>query len=279
MQRRTYLGLAATGMIGSVAGCTSSADGTEYPPYPDSESTELSGDSAETTDSFEISQDGPTLLDLEHTGSGSFTVHLVVANAETDDTNSSVETGGDSSTETETEGNETETEGNETTTTETGSVDDGTAVRSDVVTTIVSATGPYDGRTIHSVDLGSYALRVEEADAEWTATVYDLPAYDDGVGMTLPITREGGLNDVIGPVNFGKQQQDVPEEDRETTTFNFSVTGEGVHSARLVDRNGIPARAIANARGEMDDTVEFPVSGVGYIEIRSFSSWSIEAST
>lgn len=277
MQRRTYLGLAATGIVGSVAGCTSGADGTEYPPYPDSESTELSGDSATTTDTFEISRDGPTLLDLEHTGSGSFTVHLVLANAETDGTNSTVETSGDSSNNTETEGNETETEGNETTDTETGSVDDGTAVRSDVVTTIVSATGPYDGRTIHSVDLDSYALLVEEADAEWTATVYDLPEYDDGVGMTLPIKRDGGLNDVIGPVNFGKLQE-TPEEDKETTTFTFSVTGQGIHSARLVDRNGIPARAIATARGEMDETTEFPVSGVGYIEIRSFSSWSIEAS-
>ena len=76
MNRRTYLGLAATGVVGSVAGCTSASDGTEYPPYPDAETVDLSGDGTGTSEQFELTQDGPTLVDMEHMGSDNFTVVL-----------------------------------------------------------------------------------------------------------------------------------------------------------------------------------------------------------
>ena len=76
MNRRTYLGLAAVGVAGSVAGCAEATDGREYPPYPDSNATELSGEGPSTSESFELSLDGPTLIDLEHMGSDNFTVVL-----------------------------------------------------------------------------------------------------------------------------------------------------------------------------------------------------------
>jgi len=213
--------------------------------------TELSGDGPGTSDSFEISLDGPTLIAAEHTGSGNFTSILQPA-------------GFDDSKAEKTNINETET----TNSTETSSPND-TDESTDNLrsTTVVSAVGPYDGQTLHAVTPGSYVIHVPTADDTWTATVHDLPVYDDGVGLTLPIENEGGLNDIIGPINFG---------DREPTEFNFSVTGEGSHTANLIDREGVSRGYIANVMGDADESISLPVSGVGYIEIQSFSSWSIQ---
>jgi len=262
MQRRTYLGLAVTGVVGSVAGCVSASDGSEYPPYPDSETVELSGEGVGVSDRFEIALDGPTLVDVEHKGSDNFTVVLADPDAtddETPTTNGSMGTTDDAD---EPSGNEsTVSAANETA---------GTEVDESVVASVVTAVGPYDGRSLLPVAAGSYVFRVVEADAEWNATVYDLPAYEDGVGTTLPIEREGEQYDVIGPINFGEQAD---------TEFSLSVSGEGLHRVFATDREGSESLTVFNVNGEADESLSQQVGGVGYIEILSFGSWTFELST
>lgn len=263
MNRRRYLGLTAVGVVGGFAGCSTDSDEREYPPYPDSETVELSGDGEGRTDPFEIVNDGPTLVDAEHTGSEGFTV---VLGAPITEANSSNETA-DGANETVNETNTT----NETTT------DDGI----EQVSTVVSATGPYNGRTLHAVGPDTYVLDVIEADDEWTATVYDLPAYDDGVGVTLPIEREGELEDVIGPINFGDvaETDDAGEtDDMDETRFEFSASSEGVHRLILTDREADDSLTVTDFEGESEDSVSNVVSGVGYLEVRSFGSWSLSVS-
>lgn len=258
MNRRTYLGLAATGLVGSVAGCSSASDGTEYPPYPDAETVDLSGEGTGTSEQFEIRQDGPTLVDMEHEGSDNFTVVLADPDTAESETNESEPT----SNESEPTSNESvDSGGNETAEME---IDDS------VVSSVVTVVGPYDGRTLLPVAAGSYVLQILEADAEWTATVYDLPAYDDGVGTSLPIKREGDLYDVIGPINFGEQAE---------TEFSFSVTGPGLHRVFVTDREGSDSLQVTSMNGDGEDSVSQAVGGVGYIEILSTGSWTFELST
>lgn len=259
MNRRRYLGLAAAGAVGTVAGCTDATDGREYPPYPDSNITELSGEGPSTSDTFEISLDGPTLIDLEHMGSDNFTVVLDDPPAERVD---------DSANETaDTEGNEAEdTDGNTNDELEID-IEDGDQLNP--VATVASAAGPYDGRTLHSVDAGSYVLHVLEADDDWEATVYDLPAYDDGVGIDLPLDRDGEQYDVVGPINFGEGS---------TVEFEFSASGEGLQRMFLTDRTGTESLVVAELLGSGEESVSQEVSGVGYIEVLTVFSWNLQLS-
>jgi len=263
MNRRTYLGLAAAGAVGTIAGCTDAIGSQEFPPYPDSNSTELSGEQSGTSDAFDVSLDGPTLIDLKHMGSDDFTVVLDEPLAEDADDNGGNETVDDN-------GNETvdDNGGNSTNERlESGELEEGDHINP--VATVASAVGPYDGRTLHSVDSGRYVLRVLEADAEWEATVYDLPAYDDGVGIEIPIEQDGEQYDVIGPINFDAQT---------TIDFEFSVTGDGLHRVFLTDRTGTESFTVAELEGDSEESVSQEVSGVGYIEVLTVHSWSLELS-
>ncbi len=261
MQRRTYLGLAATGVVGSVAGCTSAADGSEYPPYPDSETVELSGDGVGTSDRFEISLDGPTLVDVEHEGEDNFTVVLADPDADDEALAANDSAGETNDSETPSTNESTVLAANETAETE---------VDESIVARVASAVGPYDGRSLLPVATGSYVLRALEADAEWTATVYDLPAYEDGVGTPLPIKREGTQWDVIGPVDFGEPAD---------TEFSFSVSGEGIHRVFVTDREASDSNTMANIQNDGEASVSLIVDGVGYIEVLSFGEWTFELST
>jgi len=270
MNRRTYLGLAATGVVGSVAGCTSTAsDGSEYPPYPDGETVDLSGTGTGTSDEFELTQEGPTLVDMEHMGSDNFTVVLA-------DPAAAAESEAMPANESMGETNESEPSSNESEPSSNESVESGAnetaqpEVDDSVVSSVVTVVGPFDGRTLLSVGTGSYVLRVLEADAEWTATVYDLPAYEDGVGTPLPIKREGTQWDVIGPINFGEQAE---------TTFSFSVTGEGYHRVNVVGRESEKTFRVTALNGDGEDAITRLIDGVGYIVVRSFGSWTFELST
>lgn len=260
MERRTYLGLAATAAAGGIAGCTAASDGSEYPPYPDSETTELSGDGPGTSDSFDVSLEGPTLIEVEHQGSEDFVVAL--DNPDVESTGAGNETAaGDS------ESDDSETTGNETATGD--SEPDDSETEDPVVATVVNAIGPYDGRTLHAVAADSYVLRVLRADDEWNATIYDLPVYDDGVGVTPPIERESQLYDVVGPINFGEQAE---------TDFSFEVTGNGTHQVFLADREGTLQQNTANLTGDGSETATLPVGGVGYVELRTTGAWTLEIS-
>ncbi|MFO7832883.1 MAG: hypothetical protein R6V31_02210 [Halohasta sp.] len=288
MQRRTYLGLAATGVVGGLAGCSSANDGQEFPPYPDSETIERSGDGTGISEAFEIAGDGPTLIDMEHEGVDNFTVTLDSADSvdeETADNGTETATNDTTSTDTDT-GNEsepTETDtgndtvsGNDSATGNTTETDTVTAGESsderseeDPVTTVATAIGPYDGRSLQPIETGEYVLRVREADDAWSATIYDLPAYEDGVGIELPIEREGDQYDVIGPVDFGEQS---------STDFSFSVSGEGLHRVFLTDREGEESLTVVNLSDDGEETVSQQIAGVGYVEILSFGSWTFELS-
>ena len=308
MQRRTYLGIAATGVVAGVAGCSSASDGREFPPFPDSETIERSGDGTGVSEAFEIAGGGPTLIDMEHNGADNFTVTLDRADSgddAADEDTASVADDTEPTTDDDTEstatatGNDTTT-GNATTidnettagnatatgnTTATGNAtatgnetvtsegEDGTADEPsegpNPVTTVATAVGPYDGRSLQKIEPGEYVLRIREADATWSATIYDLPAYEDGVGISLPIEREGDQYDVIGPVDFGEQS---------STEFSFTVTGEGLHRVFLTDREGDESLTVVNLNGEGEETVSQQISGVGYVEILSYGSWSFELS-
>ena len=281
MQRRTYLGLAATGVVGGLAGCSSASDEGGFPPYPDSETIERSGDDTGVSEAFEIAGGGPTLIDMVHEGVDNFTVTLDRADsvggdsagvnttdeeaASTEnDTAAGTDTGSDS-------GNATGTDNSTATDTVSAGETDADAASDgpNPVTTVATAVGPYEGRSLQPIETGEYVLRVREADAAWSATVYDLPAYEDGVGATPPIEREGDQYDVLGPVDFGEPS---------STEFTFSVSGEGVHRVFLTDREGAESLTVVNIDGEGEETVSQQISGVGYVEILSFGSWSFELS-
>lgn len=271
MHRRTYLGLAAAGVAGSIAGCSSASDGSDYPPYPDSETIELSGEGVEVSDEFELTLDGPTLVDIEHEGEDNFTVILEDADEAdreiSDETNETNETDGSDETN---ETNETdESTDNETENTTADDGENGEESVREPVANVASAVGPYDGRSLLPIDTGSYVMTVLEADAEWTATIYDLPAYEDGTGVSLPIERESQQYDVIGPIDFGEQSD---------TEFSFSATGEGLHRVFLTDREGNESLTVMNFEGENEDAVSQEVGGVGYLEILSYGSWTVKLS-
>lgn len=279
MNRRTYLAVAATGVVGSVAGCAEVGDSRAFPPYPDSNTTELAGEGPATSEQFELTLDGPTLIDLEHTGSDAFTVVL--------DHPPDEETAGDGDEETEVDGNETtdangnetsdpndnettDTDGNETSDTEDDlEIDAGAGDQINPVTAVASAAGPYNGRTLQSVETGEYVLHVIDADGDWEATVYDLPAYDDGVGIELPIELDGAQYDVIGPINFGEAT---------TVDFEFSSTSEGGHQLFLTDRTGTDSHTVTQLDGEDSAAVSGDISGIGYLEVLTTADWSLAVS-
>lgn len=232
MNRRQYLLLgAAAGTVG-VAGCTGTGSDEQFPPYPDSESTEFSGEGDTETDSFEILNDGPTLLDVAHEGDEAFGVSIL-----TDEEQPAA------------------------------------------VDSIPPVTGPYSGVSIHSVEPDTYSLDIE-ASGEWTATVYDLPAYEDGTGLSLPLDREGAFGAVIGPIDFAG------------ATVEFDIRFEStdsVNRALLINRDGETAGALfdsqqmdlGNETGVDEDGTNqtLEVDGVGYLAIESTTGWSASMST
>jgi len=237
MYRRTYLSVAATGGMLALAGCTTGdgADGdTEdeqtYPPYPDSETTDFSGDGDTTTEVVELTQDGPTIFEVEHEGDEQFVAFMVEAESEEF------------------------VQGAPT----------------------VEAVGPYRGFSIHELPTDSYRVEIE-ASGSWTATVHDLPVYEDGVGHSLPHEQSGELGGVIGPLNFGAgglKQFDI--EFSEATEANW---------VDLVDREGGTVGSLFEGRAtvggnesavdETDVTQEIDAGGVGFLSVESGTSWTV----
>ena len=257
MRRRQYLSLGTAGIVLGATGCLGGGD-PQYPPYPDSESTEFLGDGDTVTDKFELSGGGPMIVEVQHDGDGRFVAFAV---------------------------NEDErfVQGGPT----------------------VQAVGPYRGSSIHNLDNGTYSLEIE-ASGEWTATVHDLPVYEDETGLSLPIEREGALGSAIGPIDFGS-----PGEKRFTIEFD-SV--EGVNWVDLLDREGETVATLFEGRNafvaeepgatnetdasdstadesvstsndtddineslpETESTVEsIDLSGVGYLSIESGGEWVV----
>lgn len=240
MKRRYYLSAGTAALTVCVAGCTGADtsdpdnetssepdDGTtvseEFPPYPDSESMSFSGDGETVTDGFELTHDGPTILEVEHEGDEAFDVSITEADASTP------------------------------------------------VAAIPSVLGPYSGRSIHDLTKGDYTLDIGASGA-WNITVYDLPAYEGGTGLSVPLDRDGTFGSVVGPIDF--PDGSVPFE------ITFDST-ESINRALLVDREGQTAGALFDNQqmesdGDTDTTSQtVDVSGVGYLAIESTTGWQL----
>ena len=262
MNRRQYLSVGTTAFALAVAGCMDTGETQQFPPYPDSESTEFDGEGDTTTDSFELVNDGPMILDVQHEGDDRFVAFAI------DDEDEQFVQGGPT----------------------------------------VQAVGPYRGSSIHNLPLDEYRIEIE-ADGEWTATVYDLPAYEDGIGLSLPVERDGALGGVIGPIDFGElstKQFDItfdeateanwvdlvdregevvgtlfegqgatePEDEDELETDNSSDTDEeSTNETDSDDETNQTDTDDSTAPTEQTQSIE--LSGVGYLSVESGTEWSV----
>ena len=97
----------------------------------------------------------------------------------------------------------------------------------------------------------------------WDAKVYDIPSYND-TGLSLPFEYAGGLNKVIGPINFG---------DLSLFSFSFSINDDTESKLHLIDREGNFERRILRAPFADNYSGTFPAGGIGYISIDTNTTW------
>jgi len=146
------------------------------------------------------------------------------------------------------------------------SATDGTEYR------VIEVLGPFTGRNLINPPPGEYRLAVKQASADWTATVYDVPAYDTDSGVTLemepPVVFSDGLDAVFGPINFGTQQ---PIE------FSLSVDADVDYNLSLIDSNGERVELlIQSIVGQTDPQVR-DVGGIGYLAVDTNTTWTLRA--
>ena len=245
MERRQYLAAAAAGGaigVGGVGGYVILSDDVgfgpsgvptaPYPPYPTIdgdgaiEPLSLSGSGQTTTDSFELTREGPTIIDTDAGDADAderFLVTLVSAT-------------------------------------------DGTEYR------VIEVLGPFTGRNLINPPPGEYRLAVKQASADWTATVYDVPAYDIDSEVELelepPVAFNDGLDAVLGPIDFGAQQ---PIE------FSLSVDTDDDYNLSLIDSNGEQVELlIQSIVGQTDPQVR-DVGGIGYLAVDTNTTWTLRA--
>lgn len=245
MERRQYLAAAAAGGaigVGGVGGYVILSDDVgfgpsgvptaPYPPYPTVdgdgaiEPISLSGSGQTTTDSFELTREGPTIIDTDAGDADAderFLVTLVSAT-------------------------------------------DGTEYR------VIEVLGPFTGRNLINPPPGEYRLAVKQASADWTATVYDVPAYDIDSEVELelepPVAFNDGLDAVLGPIDFGAQQ---PIE------FSLSVDTDDDYNLSLIDSNGEQVELlIQSIVGQTDPQVR-DVGGIGYLAVDTNTTWTLRA--
>jgi hypothetical protein len=272
MNRRQYLGAAAAGGVigvGSVVGYVTFNDQPLYPaPFdPETDQTELSGSGEGTTESFDIANQGPTIvrIDSDNSGEGFQTIFK----SATGDYTRPV-------------------------------TDD-------------PKSGPYEGvKIVDTPEEGSYEIEIVGTTDSWEITVYDLPAYERSDDITLqpPITRENGLDKVIGPIDFGSEEGlNISDQgDNETTTNTTDQTQPGRRtefSLRPSESDETPLEDISYALSIYDNTGEFidtpiytggsrtrqnlgpseeedqtkpvviPIANIGYIQVSSNIFWSL----
>ncbi|MFC7042752.1 hypothetical protein [Halonotius sp. GCM10025705] len=146
------------------------------------------------------------------------------------------------------------------------SATDGTEYR------VIEVLGPFTGRNLINPPPGEYRLAVKQASADWTATVYDVPAYDTDSGVALemepPVVFSDGLDAVLGPINFGTQQ---PIE------FSLSVDADVDYNLSLIDSNGERVELlIQSIVGQTDPQVR-DVGGIGYLAVDTNTTWTLRA--
>jgi len=257
MERRQYLAAAAAGGaigVGGVGGYVILSDDVgfgpsgvptaPYPPYPTVdgggaiEPLSFSGSGQTTTDSFELTREGPTIIDTDAGDADAddrFLVTLVSAT-------------------------------------------DGTEYR------VIEVLGPFTGRNLINPPPGEYRLAVEQASADWTATVYDVPAYDTDSGVELelepPVVFEDGLDAVVGPIMF------APDGETQQIEFDLMVSdSESSHVLSVYDSEGQPAfeteegrfSALINSVTGNLGPVSVEIGGIGYIVVDTNTTWTLRA--
>lgn len=143
---------------------------------------------------------------------------------------------------------------------------------------VVRLRGPYTGSTVvEPVEPGRYELFVSQTSASWTATVHDLPVYNESE-MTLPVRYRGEQNTVIGPIKFG----DRVKEDIKVINFSLTIDKNSNTTLSLVDSRGkTAARLIRKTKAGLKQTDQktfnkrFPVAGIGYIAIDTNTTWTL----
>jgi len=245
MERRQYLAAAAAGGaigVGGVGGYVLLSDDVgfgppgvptaPYPPYPTAngegeiEPVSLSGSGQATSDAFELTRDGPTIIDTDAGDAAPDERFLVTL----------VSTSGEGEFR------------------------------------VIEVLGPFTGRNLINPPPGEYQLAVQEASADWTATVYDVPAYDtDEIDLELepPIVFSDGLDAVIGPIDFGDQQ---------AIEFSLSVDDEDVdHVLSLVDSNGEVVEPLIQSLVGRTEPQQRDVGGIGYLAVDTNTTWTLRA--
>lgn len=268
MNRRQFIAGAAISSSGLLAGCLESIDDTppqsfetsEYPPYPDVETIDFSGDGS-GSEEFEVTHDGPVIVDVAHAGSGDFTVRILDSE-QLDETDSTEEREHESS-DTENSSNESAEAGDEIGF-EGEEIENWDAIEG----VVAEVTGPFEGQSIHSLDTGSYTFDVIDASDEWEATLHFVPVYDDGsgVGVELPVTNTGVFHSVVGPIDFGELHK---------TSFSFESNDGMVQRVYLRDREGEIVYVLFDVDGDVEETVSVDVSGIGYVNVETTGSWEL----
>jgi len=77
-----------------------------------------------------------------------------------------------------------------------------------------------------------------------------------------------GLDTVIGPINFGTQQQ---------VEFALDVDTDVEHTLSLVDSNGEVVEPLIQSIIGRTDPQQREVSGVGYLEVETNTTWTVRA--
>jgi len=240
MNRRSYL-LLSGGALTAVAGCTGDGDGNgERTPYADS------------SNSYE--SDGGDVV--THTFSGTGTAGGDDSDGEPAYTDTfSHNTTGPTIIEYDHDGDDTFS---------VWFVDE----NQDRISLGYSAVGPFEGRTIHSLDEQTLGLSVD-ADGDWEVSVTELPVYN--TGESLPVTVESILVDVVGPIEFS---------DDSDITFTFTATGGAGHTVDLFNREGeLSARVFEIEDDVEDETLTADIGGVGYILVESGGEWELSIDT
>ena len=137
---------------------------------------------------------------------------------------------------------------------------------------VIEVLGPFTGRNLINPPSGEYQLAVQQASADWTATIHDVPAYDTTGEIDLeiepPVAFSDGLDTVIGPIDFGTQQ---PVE------FSLTADADVEYNLSLIDSNGERAELlIQSIVGQTDPQVR-EVGGVGYLAVDTNTTWTLHA--
>ena len=268
MKRRQYLAAAAAGGAVGVGGVVGYVTLSDQPPYPEPFDPE--------TDQIERSGSGKTTTESFEIANGGPTVVSI-------DSNNSG--GGFQALVKETTGEYTEP------------IPDS------------PRSGPYEGvKIVDTPNEGSYEIETVDTTNSWEATVYDLPAYERSDNITLqpPISRENGLDKVIGPIDFGSEEalnlpnqtetngteqaqrgrrtefslqpSEKDESPPEETSYSLSIydnAGKFIDTPIYTEENKPQQSLIPTDNENQIEPVILPTANIGFIQVSSTIFWSL----